>query len=417
MKLNSILNIISSPVVSLLALAVGIGASYLPYFELVAVADIVSSIFMKLLSLVSLPIIFLSIVSSATKSENEQMIRLTGKKIIKYTLLTTLLASVVALVVFLLVNPVKTIAINSAYEQVSFQEGSYIGYLLDAVPSNMFRPFIENNVIGTLFLALLVSIGSFGLSEEHKKPLHTLFGALNALFMRITAVIVKFIPLALCAFTILFMRDLRSGLQFATVGYYLASVMIANCIQAFIVLPLLLKAKGISPLKLAQAMYPALSVAFFTKSSNATVPMAVKSAIDRAGITPDVAKFTIPLCTTINMNACAAFILTTTLFVSMSYGVAYTPVQLVMWVFVATLAAVGNAGVPMGCYFLTSALLATMNVPLHIMGIILPFYSLIDAFETSINVWSDASCLAIVDGELKRESGLEVALNPVSVGS
>ncbi len=52
----------------------------------------------------------------------------------------------------------------------------------------------------------------------------------------------------------------------------------------------------------------------------------------------------------------------------------------------ATIAAIGNAGVPMGCYFLASAFLATMNVPLHILGIILPFYTLIDMLESAINV-------------------------------
>jgi Na+/H+-dicarboxylate symporter len=103
------------------------------------------------------------------------------------------------------------------------------------------------------------------------------------------------------------------------------------------------------------------------------------------------------------MNGCAAFILTTVLFVSMSNGVPYTLFEMILWIFIATIAALGNAGVPMGCYFLSSALLAAMNVPLPILGVILPFYSLIDMLETSINVWSDACVTAIVDKE-ERES-------------
>lgn len=65
----------------------------------------------------------------------------------------------------------------------------------------------------------------------------------------------------------------------------------------------------------------------------------------------------------------------------------YSLVEMIVWIFVATIAAIGNAGVPMGCYFLASAFLAAMNVPLNIMGVILPYYAIIDMFETAINVW------------------------------
>lgn len=54
----------------------------------------------------------------------------------------------------------------------------------------------------------------------------------------------------------------------------------------------------------------------------------------------------------------------------------------------------------MGCYFLASAFLAAMNVPLHLLGVILPFYALIDMLETAINVWSDSCVAAIVQQEI-----------------
>jgi Na+/H+-dicarboxylate symporter len=99
------------------------------------------------------------------------------------------------------------------------------------------------------------------------------------------------------------------------------------------------------------------------------------------------------------MNGCAAFILATGLFVAASNGFTFTLLQMLGWVFIATIAAIGNAGVPMGCYFLTTALLAAMNIPVEMMGIILPFYTFLDMVETSLNVWSDASVALIVDKE------------------
>ena len=116
---------------------------------------------------------------------------------------------------------------------------------------------------------------------------------------------------------------------------------------------------------------------------------------------PKIAGFSLPLCTVINMNGCAAFILTTVLFVAGANGHLFSPLDLAFWVFMSVLAAVGNAGVPMGCFFLSSALLMGMDVPLHMMGLILPFYALIDMEETALNVWSDISVVSIVDKEVK----------------
>ena len=87
----------------------------------------------------------------------------------------------------------------------------------------------------------------------------------------------------------------------------------------------------------------------------------------------------------------------------MSYGMVFTPLEMVLWIFIATLAAVGNAGVPMGCYFLASAFIAAMDVPMTIMGIILPFYTMIDMLESAINVWSDSCVAAVVDKKVAEQ--------------
>ena len=371
------------------------------------VASFVSDLFMNLLKLISLPIIFLSIVSVASSMNNSGEITFIGKKVLKYTVITTVIAAALALTLFLSIDPVRgTIILDSVKQSATSQisEMSYWTYLLEIVPSNILEPFVKNNVIGVVFLAFIFGFGMLAVESEKRQILHSFFASLFAVFMKITSFIVRLIPIALWAFITLFVHDLNSGLELKTIGLYLLCVILSNILQAFVVLPLLLKFKQIKPLQLAKAMLPALTLAFFTKSSSATVPTAVRVAQDNAKIQPKVANFVFPLCTTINMNGCAAFILTTVLFVAQTQGVSFQPVDLILWVFIATLAAIGNAGVPMGCFFLSGALLASMNVPLTLMGVILPFYALIDAIETSINVWSDSCVAAIVDKEVTEEN-------------
>ena len=151
-------------------------------------------------------------------------------------------------------------------------------------------------------------------------------------------------------------------------------------------------------------MWPALTLAFFSKSSSAALPLSLKCAEERAHLNHKVARFSFPMCTTINMNACAAFIFITVIFVSQINGASFSYFQLILWIFIASISAVGNAAVPMGCYFLASSLLAANNVPIEILGLILPVYALIDMLETAINVWSDSCVCALVDKDLSHNS-------------
>lgn len=385
-----------------LGLVLGLIAGYWSHPVTTVTAQTISDIFMNLLKLVSLPIIFLSIVATASGMDSLAEIKKLGGRTIKYTFLTTILAATVGLLFFIGVDPVRTVTEQAvALPESVAQSKGYLNHLMQAVPSNFFKPFVENNVISVLILAIMFSFAILSLPNENRQLLHKFFHSLFLTIMQLTKWIVVAMPVAIWAFVVLFINDLQSGVEVESLMFYLFCVVMANIVQAFIVLPIFLKFKGVSPVKLFKAMFPALSVAFFTKSSGATLPTAMQCATERAGIQRRVASFSLPLCTSINMNGCAAFILITVLFVSMSNGMTYSLGEMVLWIFIATIAAVGNAGVPMGCYFLASAFLATMNVPLYIMGVILPFYTFIDMLETSINVWSDACVTAVVDKEIK----------------
>ena len=386
------------------AIILGLACGFSNSEVILKIAETFSTIFINLLKLISAPVIFLSVVSTLLSFDNMKDIRTLGGKVLKYTLLTTLIAAALSLSLFLLIQPVgQQITAPAQHVLLEGAELGYLDHLINIIPTSIVEPFINGNVIGVLFLALLLSYSVLQLPNENKKVLQKLFSSLYMAVMHVTKVILVLMPFAIWAFITLFVKEVSQGMEVKTLGLYLLCIVLANIIQATIILPIFLLSKGISPIKMFKGMFPALSIAFFSKSSSAALPSAIECARDRLSISKKVANFSFPLCTTINMNACAAFILITVLFVSMSHGVTYTWFDLIMWIFLATIAAIGNAGVPMGCYFLASAFLASMNVPLSILGVILPFYSLIDMLESAINVWSDSCVTAVVDKELASE--------------
>ncbi|MBQ1335604.1 MAG: cation:dicarboxylase symporter family transporter, partial [Selenomonadaceae bacterium] len=194
--------------------------------------------------------------------------------------------------------------------------------------------------------------------------------------------------------------QIEAGIIVGALGKYTAVVMGGNFIQFFFVLPLFMVLRGVNPLHVFRKMSPALAVALFTKSSAGTLPVTLASAERNLKVNPAVARFVLPICTTINMNGCAAFILVTSLFVMQNAGFELSLGTMITWVFISVLAAVGNAGVPMGCYFLTLSLMSSIGAPVGLMGVILPIYTVIDMVETAENVWSDSSVCAMTDHDL-----------------
>lgn len=389
--------ILQSPFALLIAVILAVVAGYFDIAVMQKAAFVISDIFMRLLKLVSLPVIFFSIMSTITGIGQWSHIKTMGRKIVQYTILTTLVSASLALGLYMLLKPTIT---NVTHPTVALpvHETGYMEALLNIIPSNIIQPFVEHNVIAVLFIAVMFSFAILSLPDEKRMPVHAVVAGLFEAVMQIIRWIVLFMPIAVWAFITIFVEEVRKGLNFSDLGTYIIVIVAANLIQASIVLTTLLKSKGISPTMAFKGMFPALSLAFFSKSSAAAMPLAIDCA-EKLGVKKRVARFSFPLCTTINMNACAAFIIVTVLFVAESNGVHLSIIDKIIWIVIATIAAIGNAGVPMGCFFLAGALLTTMGVPLVLMGVILPFYSLLDMLESAINIWSDACVTLVVDKE------------------
>lgn len=391
---------LSQPVLILIAAFLGAFAGFANIDFINSSAHIISDIFMRFLKLLSLPVITFALLSTISGLGNWNDLQRIGFRIVRYTLLTTVLAASIAALLFNVFTPQVESMSNISAIAPEHANCSYATHLLNIIPNNMIQPFVEGNVIGVLFIALFFGLGILALPVEKRESIHILFAGFFEAIMNLVSWLVSLMPIAVLVFVIEFMQEIRSGLEISQIFVYIAIVIGANIIQAFIVLPLFLKLKGIPVGKSFKGMMDALSLAFFSKSSIASMPLAIKCA-ENLGVSSKIARFSFPLCTTINMNACAGFIYITVLFVASSHGLVFSPLEKVMYIAVATVAAIGNAGVPMGCFFLASSLLTTMGVPLTLMGVILPVYALIDMVETAINIWSDACVTLMVDKELK----------------
>ena len=394
------------------ALVVGAVLGLLGLHWLDQTMGFVAVVYTRLFQLLAVPTIVLAVITTFATFGSKGSGRIFGRTL-TYTLLTTFAAAAVGAVLYVLVAPgnlpAEAIADDDSSLFTLHSSLTYQDHLIGLIPNNIVKPFLEGNVLSLLLLAFAIGFGLSKLPESENKAVVVkgLLGLQELLFLLIRGLIWA-LPLGIVAFAAQLSAQVSAGVVADSIGKYVLVVLGGNVIQFFVVLPLFLLARGLNPIHVLSRMTPAVLMALFTKSSAATLPVTMDTAERRLGIRKNISRFVLPICTTINMNGCAAFILVTSLFVMQNGGMfTLQPFSLsilpflLLWILVSVVSAIGNAGVPMGCYFLTISLMSGIGAPVAILGIILPIYTIIDMVETAENVWSDSCVSTMVDKDLQ----------------
>ncbi len=392
-------------IVWVLALVVGAVLGCLEVGWMNNLFDFIAAVYTRLFQFVAVPTIALAVITTLAVLGTKKNAGRIFAHTISYTLLTTFAAAAVGLALFVLVSPEtlpqEMVLKGNADVDHNLEALSYYDHILGVIPNNVIQPFASGNVLSILIIAAAVGLAlAFMPQTENKDTVLRFVKGLQELLYALIRALIWALPLGIVAFAAQLSAQVTAGVIVGSLGKYVAVILGGNLIQFFIVLPLFLVARGLNPLKVLKAMSPAVLMALFTKSSAATLPVTMSSAENNLKVSPEVARFVLPICTTINMNGCAAFILVTSLFV-MQHTEPLDITTMLLWLFIAVISAVGNAGVPMGCYFLTLSLMVGQGAPVGIMGIILPIFTIIDMIETAENVWSDSCVCAMTNKDME----------------
>ena len=329
--------------------------------------NFVATVYTRLFQLLAVPTIALAVITTLSSLGNQADTGKIFRHAIVYTLLTTIAAAAVGLVLYNIVAPgnLPTDMVQSGTSELpqNLEQTSYYDHILGVIPNNIIKPFAEGNVLSILLLAAAAGIALAKMPQSDKKDVVVkgLLGLQDLLFMLIRGLIWA-LPLGIVAFAAQLSAQFSAGIVMDSLGKYVAIILGGNVIQFFIVLPLFLLARGINPVRTLSKMMPAVLMALFTKSSAATLPVTMNTAETRMGVSNKVSRFVLPICTTINMNGCAAFILVTSLFLMQNGGIQLSLSTMILWLFIS------------------------------------------DMIETAENVWSDSCVCAMVDKDMQKSA-------------
>ena len=351
-------------------------------------------IFKNLLMLVVVPLVFFSLVSGISSLSNMVKLGSIATKTIGLYLMTTGIAVSMALIFGYIFNLSGYEGDVEAFTPTTGDSSLY-GTVMRVFPNNIFGAFVENNMLGIVFISILFGI-ALNLTDELTGGLSKTFEKLNTVFLKIVLLIMSFAPVGV--FCLMGSYVMAKGLNvFGDLAQYVALLIFVLAFHLFFTYSLILKVfANLNPLIFYRKMKDVALFAFSTSSSAATIPVTLKTVTDELGVKKDVSAFVVPVGATINMDGTAIMQGLATMFIASTVGVDLTLVQYGQIVLLAIVTSIGTAAVPSAGTVTLALILGSLGLPLDAIGLILAVDRILDMIRTAVNVCGDAAVSCIV---------------------
>lgn len=364
-------------------------------------ANRIGGLFLRLLQMVSIPLIITSLVSGVMGLGTASQLGRLFRRTILYYLATSMLAIATGLLMVNLFRPGLRGHLHFAGGEAPKVTGN-LGEILfqqleTMIPPNPFAALAEANFLSIICASLVFAIFATLVGGRTAERLQELFQDGFHVMMRMTLAIIRLAPLGVF-FLMLYATATQGAEVFGALAWYMLTVLCALVVHAVIFLPLIVRLVGQrDPWQYARALSPALLTAFSSASSNGTLPLTLACVEERAHISNRVSSFVLPLGATINMDGTALYEAVAVLFIAQLHFGASLPLSTqVIVAFTALLASIGAAGIPHAGLVMMVIILQAVGLPVEMQGIIIAVDRVLDMCRTSVNVWSDACGCAVV---------------------
>ena len=351
-------------------------------------------IFKNLLLLIVVPLVFFSLVSGIASLSNMVKLGSIATKTIGLYLLTTAFAVIIAIFFGWVFNISGYEGEVSAYIPPSGDSSLY-GTVIKIFPNNIFGAFVENNMLGIVFISVLFGI-ALNLTDELTNNLSKNFERLNIVFLKIVLIIMGFAPVGVFCLMGSYVMDHGLDIFGDLIQYVLILIFVLFFHLIFTYSIILKLFANLNPITFYKKMRNVALFAFSTSSSAATIPVTLKTVSDDLGVKKDVSSFVIPVGATINMDGTAIMQGLATMFIASTAGVDLSMVEYVQIVMLAMVASIGAAAVPSAGTITLALILSSLGLPLDAIGLILAVDRILDMIRTSVNVCGDAAVSCIV---------------------
>ncbi|MGB0893945.1 MAG: dicarboxylate/amino acid:cation symporter [Parashewanella sp.] len=363
----------------------------------------VGKMFVNMIMMLVVPLVFVSIVCGVCELPDLKSFGRLGGKTFSFYIINTLVAISAALVVALVFQPGTGVDMSSTADvAITATELPNISNLIvSIIPRNPVQAFLDGNMLQIIFMALLVGGVIKSMGDSMKSTISG-FQTANKIMMKLISVVMSLAPIGVFALMFKLSATLDSDAVFS-VAQYIILILALLITWIFVVYPFAVSL--FTPIKASVFREKTREQVLFslsTASSNATIPVTMRTLTEKLGVNRAVAGFGVPLGATMNMGGVSIYITIAIFFVANAFGTPFTAEQIPALVFSIFLLSVGAGGVPGGGMVMIGVLIHQTGLPIEAFAIVAAIDRVIDMFVTSSNVVGDSAVVTIVDQTEKK---------------
>jgi Na+/H+-dicarboxylate symporter len=359
-----------------------------------------SKFFLKIIQMVIIPLIIASVIRGLASTTDVEQMKSLGMRFAIYVLTSSGLAAVVSILWSKAIKPGSGLALKGA-AQLTGGNGLGVGgfspdSLVSVLPTNPLASIVDGQMLDVVVLSIIGGIALISIEQKQSKSIMDLLEVVQEISMTIISWAMRLAPYAV--FGMMAQVTASTGAKaLQSMGLYVITTFAGflTFILLYIIAVALLSKT--SPLKFIKKITTPVLLAFSTSSSAATMPVSMQVAEEELGVTPSVARFLIPLGTTVNMAGSAIWHTTAVVFLSQAYDINLSLAQITFVAATSVGSSIGSPGVPGVGIGVLSAVLIKVGIPLEGVGLIMGVDRLVDMGCTVVNVTGDLAGTVILD--------------------
>tara|TARA_R110002050_G_scaffold59259_2_gene132625 strand:- start:78280 stop:79608 length:1329 start_codon:yes stop_codon:yes gene_type:complete len=365
--------------------------------------DLPGQIFMRLVQMIMIPLIFASIISGIVGNTSDNL-KTFGVRLLLYFVFTTVIAILIGLAVTLIMKPGQYVfklgGFPSSGEKLieTNEQTNLIENIPDTIskliPNNPLESILMGEMLGVVIFTIIIGVAITQLNNDTARPIIRFAEAVQKICMIVVSWAMMLVPYAVFGLVAALLSKIGVEI-FLGLGYYMIVVILGLIFLMLFYLIMVFAFTGMNPLKFLNLIREPQLLAFSTASSAAVMPVSMKTADEKLGVSSNISDFVIPVGATINMDGTALFQCVTTLFMAQAYGIELSMMNLILITATVVAASIGTPAIPGGGVIILASVLQSAGIPIDGLIIIIGIDRILGMFRTAVNVTGDLTATVI----------------------
>ncbi len=365
--------------------------------------DLPGQIFMRLVQMIMIPLIFASIISGIVSNTSENL-KTFGLKLLLYFVVTTAVAIIIGLTITIIMKPGQYFLSLGGFpgsggepiatsEQTSLME-NIPNAISNLIPNNPLESILTGEMLGVVMFTIIIGVAITQLKLETARPLIRFIEAIQKICMIVVSWAMRLVPYAVFGLIAALLSKIGAEILLA-LGYYMFVVVLGLIVLLVFYLIIVYLFTQTNPVTFLKQIKEPQLLAFSTASSAAVMPLSMKTADEKLGVSSNISDFVIPLGATINMDGTALFQCVTTLFMAQAYGIELSMINVILITATVVAASIGTPAIPGGGVIVLASVLQSSGIPIDGLIIIIGIDRILGMFRTAVNVTGDLTACVI----------------------